>query len=137
MTLSCALCLPSSEKDLIFSNAALRVVWVHEPAYPCFIRVIWNGHVSEMTDLSSTERTMLMTVVFAVEAAMRQILNPDKINHASFGNRVPHVHWHVIPRWQDDSHWPEPIWSRPQRVGLARGANLKRALSSAIALALK
>lgn len=58
-----------------------------------------------------------MNVVFAVEAALRQCFAPDKINLASFGNVVAHLHWHVIPRWFDDRHFPEPIWGKIQRDG--------------------
>jgi diadenosine tetraphosphate (Ap4A) HIT family hydrolase len=65
-----------------------------------------------MTDLSISDRQMLMAVVFIVEQAIRELFIPDKINLASFGNMVPHVHWHIIPRWQDDRHFPEPIWGK-------------------------
>jgi len=69
-----------------------------------------------MTDLDAASRSVLMSVVFAVEAAVRQCFAPDKINLASFGNVVPHLHWHVIPRWTDDRHFPEPVWGRVQRT---------------------
>lgn len=68
-----------------------------------------------MTDLSTDQQRTLMDVVFSVEAALRICYQPDKINLASFGNVVPHLHWHVIPRWRDDSHYPEPIWGKVQR----------------------
>jgi diadenosine tetraphosphate (Ap4A) HIT family hydrolase len=44
-------------------------------------------------------------------------MQPDKINLASLGNVVPHLHWHVIPRFADDAHFPSPIWASPQRDG--------------------
>ena len=47
-----------------------------------------------------------MNVVFAVEKVVRTLFAPDKINLASFGNMTPHLHWHVIPRWHDDRHFP-------------------------------
>ncbi len=65
-----------------------------------------------MTDLDQVDRHELMAVVFAVEAVLRQLFSPDKINLASFGNMTPHLHWHVIPRWLDDPHFPEPIWGK-------------------------
>jgi diadenosine tetraphosphate (Ap4A) HIT family hydrolase len=37
-------------------------------------------------------------------------MQPDKINLASLGNVVPHLHWHVIPRFVDDPHFPNPVW---------------------------
>jgi diadenosine tetraphosphate (Ap4A) HIT family hydrolase len=91
------------------------VVRVDDPHYPGFCRVIWNTHVREMTDLLPAERQQLMVVVFAVEAVVRQLFAPDKINLASFGNVVPHLHWHIIPRWQDDRHFPEPVWGQIRR----------------------
>jgi len=62
------------------------------------------------------ERSRLMSVVFTVEQVVRSVFLPDKINLASFGNVVPHLHWHVIPRWRDDRHFPQPIWGSAQRV---------------------
>ena len=58
-----------------------------------------------------------MTTVFAVEAAIREAMRPDKINLASLGNLTPHLHWHVIPRYTNDKHFPQPIWGIAQREG--------------------
>jgi diadenosine tetraphosphate (Ap4A) HIT family hydrolase len=85
--------------------------------YPGFCRIILNHHLREMTDLSQKERMQLMTVIFAVETAIRTLYQPDKINLASLGNMTPHVHWHLIPRWRDDRHFPHPVWATPQRLG--------------------
>ena len=41
--------------------------------------------------------------------------NPDKINIASFGNYVPHVHFHIMARFKEDSFFPEPMWGKKQR----------------------
>jgi diadenosine tetraphosphate (Ap4A) HIT family hydrolase len=101
--------------ELLWSDARSRVVHVREPGYPGFCRVIWRTHVKEMTDLSEADRAYLMHVVFTVEAVLREHLDPLKINLASLGNVVPHLHWHVIPRYADDPHFPQPIWSAAQR----------------------
>jgi diadenosine tetraphosphate (Ap4A) HIT family hydrolase len=37
------------------------------------------------------------------------------VNVASLGNVVPHVHWHVVPRFHDDSHFPSPVWCAARR----------------------
>ena len=68
-----------------------------------------------MTDLSIEDRSAIMKAVCVTETVLRDLMQPDKINLASLGNVVPHVHWHVIPRWKDDSHFPEPIWGNQQR----------------------
>ena len=101
--------------ELVWHDERLRVVLPAEADYPGFTRVVWRAHVVEMTDLPSTDRDRLMAVVWRVEAAQREALAPDKINLASFGNVTPHLHWHVIPRWRDDRHFPEPVWGAPAR----------------------
>jgi diadenosine tetraphosphate (Ap4A) HIT family hydrolase len=117
--MTCELC-EQPGGTVIWRDPRCRVVHVEEPGYPGFCRVIWNGHVKEMTDLAESDRAHLMRVVFAVEAALRERLGPEKINLASLGNMTPHLHWHVIPRFRDDPHFPNPIWGtarRPTRVG--------------------
>jgi diadenosine tetraphosphate (Ap4A) HIT family hydrolase len=111
----CELC-GSPGGELIWENALCRVVSVAEQDYPGFCRVILNRHAREMTDLPADERQQLMNVVFAVEAALRQLYEPDKINLASFGNITPHIHWHIIPRWDCDRHFPHSVWGTAQRV---------------------
>jgi diadenosine tetraphosphate (Ap4A) HIT family hydrolase len=100
---------------VLWRNALCRVVRVDEPDYPGFCRVILNRHAREMTDLAPGERDALMAVVWAVEQAVRETMGPDKMNLASLGNMTPHVHWHVIPRFADDRHFPGPVWAAPKR----------------------
>lgn len=109
----CALCQePGGE--ILWEDGSCRVVRVggtEGKDYPGYCRIIWRDHVREMTDLGIPERHRLMTLVFATELALRRLYAPDKINLASLGNLVPHLHWHVIPRFLDDPHFPSPIWS--------------------------
>ena len=90
-----------------------------EPGYRGFCRVIWTAHVKEMTDLPEDARSRLMRVVFSVETVLREVLRPDKLNLASLGNVTPHLHWHVIPRFRDDPHFPNPIWGAQLRAPIA------------------
>ena len=110
MNTSCPLCAPQAEV-ILWRDAHCRVILVNDPDYPGYCRVIWNAHVKKMTDLPEPDRSHFMNIVFAVEAVLRELLNPDKINLASLGNQVPHLHWHVIPRYRDDAQFPNPIWS--------------------------
>ena len=111
----CELC-QSDGGTPVLSNEWLRVTLVDEPDYPGYVRVIWNDHVREMSELADDERQRLMNTVFAVELAQREVLAPTKMNLASLGNMTPHPHWHVIPRFADDLHFPRPVWSAPQRA---------------------
>ena len=82
---------------------------------------------------------MLSTVDPNVAANLRfkADASPAKVNLASLGTQVPHLHWHVIPRFTDDPHYPQPIWStaRRAREGVLREANTS-ALAGALAAAL-
>lgn len=112
---ACPLCRPEHE-EILWQTDTLRVIAVrNEPHAPAFCRVIWNTHIAEMTDLKPEQRQELMEAVYRVEAAMRQVFKPVKINLASLGNMVPHLHWHVIARFENDAHFPAPIWAAPQR----------------------
>lgn len=115
VSMPCPLC--ASDGGLVIARGAFwRVVRADDqPDFPLTYRVIWNRHVPEFTDLSELERNECMSAVAAVERAMRQYLQPDKINLAELGNVVPHLHWHVIARYRADSRFPAPVWAPPAR----------------------
>ena len=134
--MDCPICAAQNE-EILLQTPNLRVIAVHNEANaPAFCRVIWQHHVAEMTDLQPAERAELMDVVYKVEEAMRQVLQPEKINLASFGNVVPHLHWHVIARFQDDACFPAPIWAAAMREATFRlpenwSSQVKRMLNAA------
>jgi hypothetical protein len=121
--MKCELCTTPGG-TILWEDLRCRVVQADEPGYQGFCRVIWKSHVREMTDLSPADRLHCMNVVFAVERAMRDALSPAKINLASLGNFVAHVHWHVIPRFTDDPHFPQPVWATRQRDNRTAPLNL-------------
>jgi diadenosine tetraphosphate (Ap4A) HIT family hydrolase len=111
----CELCAAKQE-NIIVNTSKFRVILVDDANYPGFCRVIWNTHVKEMTDLAIVNRSTMMQAVCKVEEAIRDVMQPDKINLASLGNMVPHLHWHVIPRYTDDAHFPNPIWATSEKT---------------------
>ena len=116
---ACPLCNPDHEL-LVWQDDACRVILVEDADHPGYCRIIWKAHEAEMTDLSPGDRTHLLHVVMATESALRALMQPDKINLASLGNRVPHLHWHVIARFRDDAHFPDSIWSQRMRMSHPR-----------------
>ena len=134
--MDCPICQAENE-EILWQSPNIRVIAVHDEANaPAFCRVIWQAHVAEMTDLPPENGRELMDVVYRVEAAMRQVLNPRKINLASLGNVVPHLHWHVVARFDDDACFPAPIWAnavREARVALPEdwSNQVKRILQAA------
>lgn len=112
---ACPLC-DTPGGTILWRDDFCRVVLAEEPDYPAFLRVILAAHVKEMSDLASAEQQRLLQAVLATEAALREVVAPDKVNLASLGNLVPHLHWHVIPRFADDPHFPNPVWGGKQRA---------------------
>ncbi|WP_119155438.1 HIT family protein [Caldimonas tepidiphila] len=113
---------------LVAETPLWRVVRVDDADFPAFYRLIWQAHVAEFSDLDAEARAACMTAVAAIERALRDALAPTKINLATLGNMVPHLHWHVIARWDWDSHFPQPIWGVRQRE-VPGGARARLALA--------
>lgn len=111
---ACPLCQPSPH-PVLWQDNFCRVVLLQDADYPAYCRVELLAHVKEMTDLSPAERARTMKVVFAVETAIGEVIQPDKINLASLGNKTPHMHWHVIPRFETDKHFPNSHWGEAVR----------------------
>ncbi len=111
---TCALCTTLGG-DLIFQGEKFRVIRAEEAGFPAFYRVVWSAHVVEFSDLGVADRVLCMAAVNAVELGLRAHLRPTKINLAALGNVVPHLHWHVIARFDWDSHFPSPVWVEPKR----------------------
>ncbi|MHB1951622.1 MAG: HIT family protein [Acidiferrobacteraceae bacterium] len=121
----CPLCT-SDGGEVLLRDGGCRVVVAEELGQPAMLRVILGEHVAEMTDLPAAQRDHVMALVFAAESAVRTVLQPDKINLASLGNYVPHLHWHVIPRFRDDAQFPDPVWSPARREARARLMDVDR-----------
>lgn len=110
----CPLCAQDGGQ-LVWRGDRLRIIRAGEAGFPAFYRVVWNAHVAEFSDLGAADRAHCMDVVVQVEQALRQHLQPTKVNLATLGNMVAHLHWHVIARFDWDSHFPAPVWAGAQR----------------------
>jgi len=132
----CPLCAEDGGA-LVWRGERLRVIRAQEAGFPAFYRVVWNAHVAEFSDLTAAERAHCMEAVTVVEQALRQHLSPAKINIAALGNMVPHLHWHVIARFDWDSHFPSPVWAAAQRPSPAAQEAAVLALLPALDSALR
>jgi diadenosine tetraphosphate (Ap4A) HIT family hydrolase len=124
----------------VFESLKFRVVRAEEPGFPAFYRLVWSDHVREFSDLAPGDRRLCMEAVAQVEETLRARLHPDKVNLAALGNVVPHLHWHVIARFEWDSHFPAAVWAPAQRAAaperLARLQDLRGPLERELAARL-
>ena len=133
--MNCQLCRPSPHL-VLWQDDFCRVVLLDDVDYPGYCRVELIDHVKEMTDLPIRLRSRLMQTVCIVEQAIRDELKPTKVNLASLGNKTPHLHWHVIPRFENDMHFPNSHWgeavrdARPVPLTPNQIANLSSAINT-------
>ena len=104
----CALCTQAGGVPL-WQDEAWRVIRAEDADFPAFYRVISRHHVAEFSALLAPERQRCMDLVCRIERVLIEQLRPSKINLAALGNMVPHLHWHVIARFDWDSHFPQAV----------------------------
>lgn len=90
-----------------------RVMLNADQFFPGYTFVFAREHVTELFHLERTVRQEMMEEVTAVAAALYNLYRPAKMNYELLGNMVPHIHWHLIPRFAADPLWPRPIWAEP------------------------
>ena len=134
MNTNCPLCTTDGG-ELLWKNEEMRVIFAVEPDYPGFCRVIWNEHIAEMSQLTVDQRARLHHIIMLIEKAIIQVMRPDKVNLAALGNMVPHLHWHVIPRYQLDVCFPGSVWS--EKLRSSNQDHLKIQQASAVLLKKK
>lgn len=106
---------PLDPQQTVYSDEFVRIVLVAKyPAFPAYFKVIWvAGCVCELSQLSAAGRRRLWLATLVAERALRALCvpPPTKINVCSIGNTVPHLHMHVMGRYEGDAKWPHSFWS--------------------------
>lgn len=110
----CPLCDAAGGR-IVVQAPRWRLVHANEPGFPAFYRLVWQEHVKEFSQLPAADRHACVDILVTVEQALLRHLQPDKVNLATLGNAVPHLHWHAIARFAWDSHFPGAVWAAPQR----------------------
>jgi diadenosine tetraphosphate (Ap4A) HIT family hydrolase len=110
ISVGCGYCAPGNE-TVLWRGDKCRVILADEPGFDGWCRVIWNEHVRELSDLDEAERGHLMGIVAKLERTLIGALQPVKMNLAALGTAAPHLHFHVIPRFETDANFPDPVWT--------------------------
>ncbi len=99
----------------LFENS-LIFIEVHESEVP-WLKIFTQDVKKEFSECCNAEKMMIFSALDIIEKKMLTYYQPEKINIASFGNMLPHVHWHISARFKEDSYFPEPMWGEVQRKG--------------------
>ena len=82
-----------------------------------WLKIFTNKDYKELSACPKEIRYEIFELLNIIEEEMIKYYNPTKINLASFGNYLPHVHFHIMARFENDSYFPEPMWGKRQREG--------------------
>jgi diadenosine tetraphosphate (Ap4A) HIT family hydrolase len=99
----------------LYENS-LIIIETHQSEVP-WLKIFTKELKKEFSQCTSDEKSMIWRALDIIEKSMIAYYNPEKINMASFGNMLPHVHWHISARFKEDSYFPEPMWGEKQREG--------------------
>lgn len=100
-------------ENIIYQNELIKVEI--EPHEIPWLKIFTQESIKEFSYCDNDTKMEILRALDIIEKEMLEYFNPDKINIASFGNYVPHVHFHVQARFKDDSFFPEPTWGKKQR----------------------
>ncbi len=101
---------------MIYENSLIRVEI--EPFEIHWLKVFTVAPMKDFSLCSQELKLEILRVLYIIEKEMLYYFECDKINIASFGNYVPHVHFHIQARFKDDSYFPEPTWGTKQRESI-------------------
>ncbi len=98
---------------IIYEDSELYIE--KEPSEIPWLKIFTKEPYKELGDVPKALRSRLWEVYDIIEYEMKNYYNPTKINMASFANMLPRVHIHVMARFKDDSHFPNPMWGEKLR----------------------
>lgn len=99
--------------SILYENENLKIE-VEKSEIP-WLKIFTQHPYKEMSEVPGLIKFEIYDLLDAIEKEMLDYYKPKKINIASFGNYMPHVHWHIMARFEEDSYYPEPMWGTKQR----------------------
>lgn len=97
----------------IYENEFIKILI--EPSEIPWLKIFTQKAYKEFSQCDMRSRLEIFQCLDIIEKEMLDYFEPEKINIASFGNYVPHVHFHIMARFKEDSFFPEPMWGKKQK----------------------
>ena len=74
--------------------------------------LLLKDHVEHLSALPFARQASIFEDVARMTAAVRSVCTPRRINYECLGNVMPHVHWHIVPRYEApvDPDPLKPVW---------------------------
>ena len=97
-----------------FYQNKLISIEIEEAEIP-WLKIFTQHPYKEMSELDPETKQQIWLLLDLIEVEMLDYFKPDKINIAMFGNYLPKLHIHIMARFKNDTHFPEPMWGKKQR----------------------
>ncbi|MCL2642611.1 MAG: HIT family protein [Candidatus Bathyarchaeota archaeon] len=94
----------------------------------CFngrVMYVLSKHYNDIAEIELDEYCAMSKELLVISKVIKDIFSPDLINVVSLGNHVQHTHWHIIPRYKDDSNWGHPPWPHGKNILSSEELKLK------------
>jgi diadenosine tetraphosphate (Ap4A) HIT family hydrolase len=127
----CSLCTKLGaliEADIVWRfphGVAVLGPWQY---YHGYCMLIASRHATELSQLPDAGRRAHLDEMCLLAHAIEKCLQPHKLNYELLGNQVPHLHWHLFPRYTHDPYRLWPVWLALERA--ERDPELKRRLET-------
>ena len=101
-----------NDTSLLASWPLCDLLLMNESQYPWCILVPRVANLSEIYQLSRSQRQQLDLESIFLSKTLMHIFDGDKLNIAALGNVVKQLHIHHVVRFSSDPAWPAPIWGK-------------------------
>ncbi len=105
----CPFCSPDGPWHVLLELPSGWLAAIEQAPMPGYCYLIAKRHVIELDDLPAHEAQQFMTDMQQITRALRQIVQPVKLNYEIHGNTIPHLHVHFFPRYRGDRFEHGPI----------------------------
>lgn len=119
----CMYCMKDERRDNLMIEvgqlAVSTVFLFKEQSHPGRVNVVYQGHVKELYDLSPADLTAFMNDVKRAAEAVNKAFGPDKLNYGAYGDKLHHLHMHIVPKYEDGKDWGTTFEMNPGKVYLS------------------
>lgn len=116
--MDCIICgqITAGSPWLVGKLAESHILLSWDQYYPGYVLVCFRRHVTDLTRLTHEQWSAFAEEGRLVAQCVSEVFGAARMNVALLGNKAPHLHWHVIPRYPSEPHFGLTPWPHPRRV---------------------
>jgi len=76
-----------------------------EQSHPGRCIVAYKDHVSELVNISDDERNRYFADIARAAKAIHAAFSPRKVNYGAYGDTGCHLHFHLVPKYENEFEW--------------------------------